>query len=71
MSNIRQNLFFAFIYNALDIPIRRWRALFILRSSAQPDYRGRSREPELSLRHRERAPIADGAACVSTWEAHY
>ena len=38
MRNIRQNLFFAFVYNSLGIPDRRRRALSVFRHSAQPDH---------------------------------
>ena len=37
MRNIRQNLFFAFIYNALGLPHRRWSALSTFRHSPQSD----------------------------------
>ena len=43
MRNIRQNLFFAFAYNALGDPDRRRGALSGLRSTAQPDDRQRAR----------------------------
>ena len=39
MRNIRQNLFFAFVYNALGVPIAAGRALSLLRPAAQPDDR--------------------------------
>ena len=36
MRNIRQNLFFAFIYNAIGVPHRRRRALSVLRLLLSP-----------------------------------
>ncbi len=44
MRNIRQNLFFAFVYNILGHADRRRRALSILRIAAEPDYRERRDE---------------------------
>ena len=55
MRNIRQNLFFAFIYNAARHPHRRGRALSVFRPAAQPDHRRRRDEPQFRLRHRQRA----------------
>ena len=62
MRNIRQNLFFAFIYNAARHPHRRRRALSVLRPAAQPDDRGRRDEPQLRLGDRQRAALA--ASCA-------
>ena len=42
MRNIRQNLFFAFIYNMLGVPHRGGSALSVLRDAAQPDDRQRA-----------------------------
>ena len=55
--SIRQNLFFAFIYNALGIPLRRC-ALSILRRAAQSHHRRRGDEPEFRLGHHECAAVA-------------
>jgi P-type Cu+ transporter len=49
MRNIRQNLLFAFGYNALGHPRRRGRALSLLRRAAQSDHRRRGDEPEFRL----------------------
>ena len=45
MRNIRQNLFFAFVYNAAGRADRGRRALSRLRPAAQPDDRQRGDEP--------------------------
>ena len=65
MRNIRQNLFFAFVYNALGVPIAAGRALSGVRHPAQPDDRGRGDEPELGLGHRQRASPAPGQAVAA------
>ncbi len=56
MNNIRQNLFFAFFYNALGVPAGGRRPLPLLRHSAQPHDRRRRHELQLRLRHRQRPP---------------
>ncbi len=62
MRNIRQNLFFAFVYNVARRPGRGRRALSGLRLAAQPDRRERGDELQLGVRHRQRAaPAARGA----------
>ena len=53
MRNIRQNLFFAFVYNSLGSPDRRRRALSIFRLAAEPHVRQRG--DDLQLRFRDRA----------------
>ena len=50
MRNIRQNLFFAFVYNAAGVPDRGRGAVPVLRDSAQPGHRRRGHVPELGLR---------------------
>ena len=40
MRNIRQNLFFAFVYNALGVPIAAGVLYPFVRPAAQPDDRG-------------------------------
>ena len=49
MRNIRQNLFFAFVYNALGVPIAAGVLYPCLRPAAQPDDRQRGDELELGL----------------------
>ena len=55
MRNIRQNLFFAFIYNAAGGAARRRRALSLHRMDAAPGVRRRRHEPQLRLCHHQRA----------------
>ena len=62
MRNIRQNLFFAFVFNALGDPDRGRRALPGLRPAAQPDDRQRRDEHQLGAGHHQRAAPAHGAA---------
>ena len=62
MRNIRQNLFFAFVFNALGDPDRGRRALSRLRPVAQPDDRQRRDERQLGAGHRQRPAPARGAA---------
>ena len=49
MRNIRQNLFFAFVYNALGVPIAAGVLYPVLRAPAQPDDRRRGDELQLGL----------------------
>ena len=58
MRNIRQNLFFAFIYNGAGVPLAARRALSLLRPAAEPDRGGGGDGAELGQRHRQRAPAA-------------
>ena len=55
MRNIRQNLFFAFIYNMLGVPIAAGALYPLLRDSAQPDHRRSRHESQLSLSDHERS----------------
>ena len=57
MANIRQNLFFAFVYNALGVPIAAG-ALYPVRRAALADDRGGGDEPDLGLGDRQRAAAA-------------
>ena len=61
MANIRQNLFLAFVYNALGIPIAAGVLYPWLRLAALADGRGGRDEPELGHRHRQRAAAAPGS----------
>ncbi len=58
MKNIRQNLFLAFIYNALGIPVAAGILYPVLRPIAKPHDRRRSDEPEFRLRDRQRSSVA-------------
>ena len=58
MRNIRQNLFFAFIYNAARRAGRRRRALSRLRSAAVANHRRRGDGAVLGQRHRQRVAAA-------------
>ena len=49
MRNIRQNLFFAFVYNALGVPIAAGVLYPFVRPAAQPDDRQRGDEPQLGV----------------------
>ena len=55
MRNIRQNLFFAFIYNAIGVPIAAGSSISLLRHPAQPHLRRRRHELQLSLGDRQRS----------------
>jgi hypothetical protein len=51
MRNIRQNLLFAFVYNALGIPVAAGVLYPVFGSAAQSAHCRRRDEPELSFRH--------------------
>ena len=53
MKNIRQNLFFAFIYNSIGVPIAGRGLVSILRNSAQPDLCRRRHEFQFRLCNNE------------------
>ena len=57
MRNIRQNLFFAFVYNALGIPDRGRRALSVLRHASEPGDRQRRHDVQLGVGDQQRAAI--------------
>ena len=65
MRNIRQNLFFAFVYNALGVPIAAGVLYPVLRHPAQPDDRRRRDEPQLRVGHRQRAAARQGQNLVA------
>ena len=60
--NIRQNLFFAFVYNALGVPVAAGALYPVFGIAAVADARGRGDEPVLALRDRERAAAPRYAA---------
>ena len=62
MSNIRQNLFFAFIYNALGVPVAAGVLYPVLRHPAVADHRRRGDGALVGERGRQCAPAQDGAA---------
>ena len=59
MRNIRQNLFFAFVYNALGVPIAAGVLYPCDRPAAEPDDRRRRDELQLGVGDRQRAAAAD------------
>ena len=69
MRNIRQNLFFAFVYNALGVPVAAGVLYPVVRAAAQPDDRGRGDEPQLGVGDRQRAAAAPGVDCELDTEA--
>jgi Cu+-exporting ATPase len=64
MRNIRQNLFFAFFYNALGVPTSGRRALPNIRIAAQSDYRQRRDESQLGVGNHQRSPLANGESAT-------
>ena len=63
MRNIKQNLFFAFVYNALGVPVAAG-VLYPFMAAAEPDHRRRGDEPLLGVGDRQRAAPARRAAVV-------
>ena len=55
MRNIKQNLFWAFFYNTLGIPLGSWCAVSDLGHHTQPDDRCSGNESELDIRRYQRA----------------
>ena len=75
MRNIRQNLFFAFVYNAIGVPIAAGSPLSILWRPAQPHLRRRSHELQLRLgNHQRPAPAQPKVVIVGrpliVWVGH-
>ncbi len=58
MRNIRQNLFFAFVYNALGVPVAAGVLYPCFGLLLSPIDRERRHEPQLGLGHRQRAAAA-------------
>ena len=65
MRNIRQNLFFAFIYNAARRADRGRRALPVLRHPAVADHRGGGHGAVVGQRHRQRLATEDGTVVTA------
>ena len=62
MSNIRQNLFFAFIYNAAGVPIAAGALYPVVRPAAFADHRRRRDGAFVAQRRQQRPAPADDAA---------
>ncbi len=60
LRNIKQNLFFAFVYNSRGSACRGRRPLSVLRDSAQPDHRRRSHELQFGFGDYEFAEVEEG-----------
>ena len=63
MRNIRQNLFLAFVYNALGVPLAAGVLYPFTGTLLSPDRGRRGDEPEFRLRHRQRAAAEPRANC--------
>ncbi|HEY6361121.1 MAG TPA: HAD-IC family P-type ATPase [Vicinamibacterales bacterium] len=61
MRNIRQNLFFAFIYNVLGVPVAAGVLLSLFRVVTQPDDRERGDDVQRRFSYRQRAAVEKGA----------
>ena len=62
MRNIRQNLFFAFVYNALGVPIAAGVLYPWIGPAAEPDDRERRDDIQLGVRHRQCTSSTAGPA---------
>ncbi len=71
MRNIRQNLFFAFVYNVVGVPDRGRRAVSGLRTAAEPDHRERGDDVQLRVGDCQRAAPAASAALKKAPGAHW
>ena len=60
MKNIRQNLFFAFIYNMLGVPVAAGHSVSIHGTPAEPDDRKRRHDVQLGFGHRQCPSIEAG-----------
>ena len=60
MRNIRQNLFFAFLYNVARRTDCRWHPLSVVRPAAQPDDRERGHDLQLGVGDRQRPEAEAG-----------
>ena len=65
MRNIRQNLFFAFVYNVARRAGRGGRAVSRVRTAAEPDDRERGDDLQLGVGDRQRAPLEAAGAVMS------
>ena len=61
MKNIRQNLFFAFVYNSIGVPIAAGVLYPLLGLLLSPMLAAAAMSPELCFRHRERAAPEKGS----------
>ena len=65
MRNIRQNLFLAFVYNALGVPVAAGVLYPLLGIAHQPDLGERRDDVQLGVGHRERAAAAARGALIA------
>ena len=70
MRNIRQNLFFAFVYNALGVPIAAGVLYPVFGLLLSPMIAERRDEPQLGVGHRQRAAAAALGAVDGTVAPH-
>ena len=68
MRNIRQNLFLAFVYNAVGVPVAAGVLYPFTGIADQPDLGQRGDDVQLGFSDRQRAPAApDATLGGSTW----